>query len=45
MMGMRRSDGEGGEGRRYRVWGAMKEGDGSNVAVDGKDFVEKVGGG
>jgi hypothetical protein len=31
--------------KRYRVWGAVKEGQGSNVAVDGKDFGEKVDGG
>ncbi len=26
------------------IWGAVKEGEGSNVAVDGKDFGEEVGG-
>ncbi len=26
------------------VWGAVKEGEGSNVAVDGKDFGEEVDG-
>ena len=25
-------------------WGAVKEGEGSNVTVDGKDFGEEVGG-
>ncbi len=26
------------------VWGAVKEGEGSNVVADGKDFDEEVGG-
>jgi hypothetical protein len=32
------------EGRRDCVWGAVKEGEGSNVTVYGKDFGEEVGG-
>jgi hypothetical protein len=43
MMGMR-CDVEGGGDKMYRVWGAVKEGEGSNVAIDRKDFGEKVGG-
>ena len=34
----------GGEGIEDGVWGAVKEGEGSNVTVDGKDFGEEVGG-
>ncbi len=36
-------DGKVGGGKRYRVWGAMKEG-GSNVAVDRKDLGETIDG-
>ncbi len=36
--------GMGGGGIGDGVWGAVKEGEGSNVAVDGKDFGEEVGG-
>jgi hypothetical protein len=32
------------EGRGDCVWGAVKEGEGSNVTVHGKDFGEEVGG-
>ena len=28
----------------YGVWGAVKEGEGSNMTVDGEDFSEEVGG-
>jgi hypothetical protein len=35
-------NGEGGGGKRYRVWSAMKEGEGSNVAIDGEDFGKEV---
>ncbi len=37
-------DGMGGGGIGDGVWGAVKEGEGSNVAVDGKGFGEEVGG-
>jgi hypothetical protein len=37
-------DEKGFEGRRDCVWGAVKEGEGSNVTVYGKDFGEEVGG-
>jgi hypothetical protein len=37
-------DGMGLEGRRDGVLGAVKEGEGSNVTVDGKNFGEEVGG-
>ncbi len=36
--------GMGGGGIGDGVWGAMKEGEGSKVMVDGKDFGEEVGG-
>ncbi len=36
--------GVGGGGIGDGVWGAVKEGEGSNVTVDGKDFDEEVGG-
>ena len=32
------------EGRRDCVWGAVKEGEGSKVTVDGKYFGKEVGG-
>ena len=32
------------EGRGDCVWGAVKEGEGSKVTVDGEDFSEEVGG-
>ncbi len=35
--------GGGGRCKKRRVWGVMKEGQGSNVAVDGKDFGKEVG--
>ncbi len=37
-------DGMGGGGIGDGVWGAVKEGEGSNVTVDGKDFDEEIGG-
>ncbi len=37
--------GMGFEGRRDWVWGAVKEGEGSNVTEDKKDFDEEVSGG
>jgi hypothetical protein len=37
-------DGMGGGGIGDGVWGAVKEREGSNVTVDGKDFGEEVGG-
>ena len=37
-------DGMGGGSRGNGVWGAVKEGEGSKVTVDGKDFGEEVGG-
>jgi hypothetical protein len=37
-------DGMGGGSIGNGVWGAVKEGEDSNVAVDGKDFGEEVGG-
>jgi hypothetical protein len=37
-------DGKGGGGEKYRVWDAMKEGEGSHVAVDRKDLGQKIGG-
>jgi hypothetical protein len=37
-------DGMGGGGIGDGGWGAVKEGEGSSVTVDGKDFGEKVGG-
>ncbi len=37
-------DGMGGGGIGDGGWGAVKEGDGSNVTVDGKDFGEEFGG-
>ncbi len=37
-------DGMGVGGIEDGVWGAVKEGEGSNVTVDGKDFGEEVGG-
>ncbi len=37
-------DGIGLEGRRDWVWGAVKEGEGSNVTVDRKDFGDEVSG-
>ena len=36
--------GMGGGGIGNRVWGAVKEGEGSKVTVDGEDFGEEVGG-
>jgi hypothetical protein len=39
-----RCDGKGGGGKRYMIWGAMKEGQGNNVAVDRKDLGKKIGG-
>jgi hypothetical protein len=35
---------DGGWGHRDGVWGAVKEGEGSKVTVDGEDFGEEVGG-
>ena len=37
-------DGMGGGGIGDGVWDAVKEGEGSNVTVDGKDFGEEIGG-
>ena len=37
-------DAMGVEGRGYCVWGAVKEGEGSKVTVDGKYFGKEVGG-
>ncbi len=34
----------GGIGDGVGVWGAVKEGEGSNVTVDGKDFGKEIGG-
>ena len=36
--------GMGGGGIGDGVWGAVKEGEGSKVTVDGKDFGEEIGG-
>jgi hypothetical protein len=37
-------DGMGGGGIGDGVWDAVKEREGSNVTVDGKDFGEEIGG-
>ncbi len=36
--------GMGSGGIGYGVWGAMKEGEGSKVTVDGEDYGEEIGG-